>query len=146
MNLYTIGFTQKTARDFFNKIKNNEIELLIDIRLNNVSQLAGFAKGKDLEYFLKELCNCEYVHDDIFAPTKELLDNYRAKKVSWNDYEQVFAEIMDKRNLYERFKSLYMKHKNVCLLCTEPTAEQCHRRLVAEYLKKHIENIEIIHI
>ena len=91
MKLYTIGFTQKSAREFFNKIKNNNIDLLIDIRLNNISQLAGFAKGKDLEYFLKEICNCEYAHDDVFAPTKELLDNYRANKVSWKEYENVFV-------------------------------------------------------
>ena len=146
MKLYTIGFTQKSAREFFNKIKNNNIDLLIDIRLNNVSQLAGFAKGKDLEYFLKEICNCEYAHDDVFAPTKELLDNYRANKVSWKEYENVFAKIMASRQIEERFKKLYKNYKNVCLLCTEPTAEQCHRRLVAEYLQKHCENIEIIHI
>lgn len=146
MKLYTIGFTQKSAREFFNKIKNNNIDLLIDIRLNNVSQLAGFAKGKDLEYFLKEICNCEYAHDDVFAPTKELLDNYRANKVSWNEYENVFAKIMANRQIEERFKKLYKSYENVCLLCTEPTAEQCHRRLVAEYLQKHCENIEIIHI
>lgn len=146
MKIYTIGFTQKSAQEFFNKIKNNNIGFLLDIRLSNVSQLAGFAKGKDLEYFLKEICNCEYSHDDVFAPTKELLDNYRSKKVSWNEYEQVFTEIIDKRQSFKRFKNLYMKYENVCLLCAEPTAEKCHRRLVAEYLSKHIENIEIIHI
>ena len=146
MKLYTIGFTQKSAREFFNKIKNSNIDLLIDIRLNNVSQLAGFAKGKDLEYFLKEICNCGYAHDDVFAPTKELLDNYRANKVSWKEYENVFAKIMASRRIEERFKKLYKNYENVCLLCTEPTAEQCHRRLVAEYLQKHCENIEIIHI
>ena len=146
MKLFTIGFTQKTAREFFNKIKNNNIDLLIDIRLNNVSQLAGFAKGKDLEYFLKEICDCEYAHDDVFAPTKTLLDNYRSNKVSWNEYEDVFAKIMENRQIEERFKKLYSNYKNVCLLCTEPTAEQCHRRLVAEYLHKHCDNIEIIHI
>lgn len=146
MRLYTIGFTQKTARDFFNKIKDSKIDLLIDIRLNNVSQLAGFAKGKDLEYFLKELCNCKYVHDDAFAPTKELLNDYRAKKTSWGEYEKVFSEIMNQRQLAEKFKNFYMEYENVCLLCTEPTAQQCHRRLVAEYLSKNIENLEIIHI
>lgn len=146
MKLFTIGFTQKSAREFFDKIKSNKIDLLIDVRLNNISQLAGFAKGKDLEYFLNEICSCEYVHDDVFAPTKELLDNYRAKKVSWKEYEEVFAKIIDCRNIAERFKKNYMQYENVCLLCTEPTAEQCHRRLVAEFLKDRIENIEIIHI
>lgn len=146
MKIYTIGFTQKTAREFFNKIKTNNIDLLIDIRLNNVSQLAGFAKGKDLEYFLKEICNCDYVHDDVFAPTKELLENYRAGKVSWQQYEETFAKIMTSRQIEERFKKLYARHEKICLLCSEQTAEQCHRRLVAEYLQKHFDNIEIIHI
>lgn len=146
MKIFTIGFTQKSAREFFNKIKENKIDLLLDIRLNNVSQLAGFAKGKDLEYFLKEICHCEYVHDEVFAPTKVLLDNYRAKKVSWIEYEKVFAEILKTRPIIERFNKIYGKFNNICLLCTEPTPEQCHRRLVAEYLKEHIENIEIIHI
>lgn len=146
MKLYTIGFTQKSAREFFNKIKNYNIDLLIDIRLNNVSQLAGFAKGKDLEYFLKEICSCEYAHDAVFAPTKALLDNYRANKTSWKEYEDVFAKIMTDRQIEGRFKKLYSNYEKICLLCTEPTAEQCHRRLVAEYLQKHFDNIEIIHI
>lgn len=146
MKIFTIGFTQKSAREFFNKIKENKIALLLDIRLNNVSQLAGFAKGKDLEYFLKEICHCEYAHDEVFAPTKILLDNYRTKKVSWIEYEKVFTEILKTRPIIERFNKIYGKFNNICLLCTEPTPEQCHRRLVAEYLKEHIENIEIIHI
>ena len=146
MKLYTIGFTQKSAKEFFDLIKRNEIELLIDIRLNNVSQLAGFAKGKDLEYFLNEICNCKYVHDDLFAPTKELLDDYRAKKTSWDKYEEIFSNIINVRNLADRFKKLYTKSEKVCLLCTEPTAHQCHRRLVAEYLKDNMEGVEIIHI
>lgn len=146
MKLYTIGFTQKSAEEFFNKIKNSDIDLLIDIRLNNISQLAGFAKGKDLAYFLKEICNCEYVHDDLFAPTKELLDNYRHKKISWKEYENQFANIMVNRNISKRFSTIYKQYKKVCLLCSEPTPEQCHRRLVAEYLSEDIEGIEIIHI
>ena len=146
MKLYTIGFTQKSAKEFFDLIKRNEIELLIDIRLNNVSQLAGFAKGKDLEYFLNEICSCKYVHDDLFAPTKELLDNYRAKKISWDKYEEIFSNIINVRNLADRFKKLYTKSEKVCLLCTEPTAKQCHRKLVAEYLKDNMEGVEIIHI
>lgn len=146
MNLYTIGFTQKSAKEFFDLIKSHNIDLLIDIRLNNVSQLAGFAKGKDLEFFLKEICNCKYAHDDVFSPTKELLDNYRAKKVSWYEYEEVFAKIMVDRQIENRFKNLYNGCENVCLLCTEPNAEKCHRRLVAEYLQEHLNNIEVSHI
>ena len=146
MKIYTIGFTQKSAKEFFEKIKDNGIELLIDVRLNNVSQLAGFAKGKDLEYFLKEICNCDYVHEIVLAPTKELLDNYRAKITSWLEYEEIFNKIIRDRKIEIDFKEKYSKYNKVCLLCTEPTAEQCHRRLVAEYLKENIDNIDIIHI
>ena len=146
MKIYTIGFTQKTAKEFFEKLKNNNIQLLLDIRLNNVSQLAGFAKGKDLEYFCHELANCQYAHDEIFAPTKELLDNYRAKKVSWEEYEKVFKKIMSDRQIEMIFQKKYSKFDNICLLCTEPTPQQCHRRLVAEYIKGHIKGVEIIHI
>ena len=145
MKLYTMGFTQKTAKEFFDKIKDNKIQLLLDIRINNVSQLAGFAKGKDLEYFLNEICKCEYAHDITFAPTKELLDDYRAKKTSWQEYEVVFKDIMSERKIEDAFKK-YLAYDRVCLLCSEPTAVQCHRRLVAEYLKSKISNIEIIHI
>lgn len=146
MKVYTIGFTQKTAKEFFEKIKNNHIQLLIDIRLNNASQLAGFAKGKDLEYFLQEICGCAYVHDDLFAPTKALLDDYRAKKTSWAEYEKVFSGLMRERTLVKRFLDSYADKDNICLLCTEPTPQQCHRRLVAEYLQKDIPNIEVIHL
>lgn len=146
MKIFTIGFTQKTACEFFGKIKENNIDLLLDIRLNNVSQLAGFAKGKDLEYFLKEICHCEYAHDEVFAPTKILLENYRSKKVSWSEYEKVFDEILKTRPVMERFNKLYGNYNNICLLCSEPTARQCHRRLVAEYLRANIDGVEIIHI
>lgn len=146
MKIFTIGFTQKPAKEFFEKIKKNEIELLIDVRLNNVSQLAGFAKGKDLDYFLKEICDCKYVHEESLAPTKELLDSYRAKKTSWLKYENVFNKIIEERKIENIFINKYMDYERVCLLCTEPTAHQCHRRLVAEYLQKNIDGIEIIHI
>ena len=136
MKLYTIGFTQKSAKDFFEKIKSFNVELLIDIRLNNSSQLAGFAKGKDLEYFLSEICGCKYVHDLDLSPTKELLDDYRAKKKTWSEYEVIFNEIMKSRDISASFNKKYSTYDRVCLLCTEPTAERCHRRLVAEYLQR----------
>lgn len=146
MKLYTIGFTQKSAQEFFEKIKANNVELLLDVRLNNVSQLAGFAKNKDLEFFLKQICDCKYAHDVTFAPTKELLEDYRSKRTSWDEYEKIFNKIMSDRKIDSIFKNLYIQYNRICLLCTEPTAEHCHRRLVAEYLKNRIENIEIIHL
>ena len=146
MILYTIGFTQKTAKQFFEKIKNNDIELLLDIRLNNASQLAGFTKGNDLAYFLKEICQCDYVHDIRFAPTAELLQSYRKGTTSWDRYVIVFDDVMKTRRLSEVFDMLYRKYNKVCLLCSEPTPDQCHRRLVAEMLQSKLNNIEIEHL
>ena len=101
MTVYTMGFTQKTAREFFGKIRNEQIDLLIDIRLNNNSQLAGFAKGKDLDFFLSELCGCKYVHKIEFAPTKELLDDYKKNRITWDQYVEVYHQLMDRRNMVQ---------------------------------------------
>ena len=146
MKIYTIGFTQKSAQDFFELLKNNNVDIVIDIRLNNASQLAGFAKGKDLKYFLNKICDCEYDHNVLFAPTKDLLDAYRNKKITWVDYERDFSKIMSERSIVNDFKNKYKKYKNVCLLCTEPTPNQCHRRLVAEFIKNSLNDVEIVHI
>ena len=145
MTIYTIGFTQKSAEEFFKLIKKFEIDILIDIRLNNKSQLAGFTKGTDLEYFLKEICNCEYQHCVEYAPTKELLDNYKKGKISWASYESIFIPLMVKRNVVGSFQKRFGNYNRVCLLCSEPTPEHCHRRLLAEHLSQSI-NADIIHI
>ena len=146
MTLYTIGFTQKTAEQFFELIKNNNIECLVDIRLNNKSQLAGFTKGNDLAYFLKSICNCDYVHCIEYSPTKELLSNYQKGLVSWEEYEVLFDSIMEERKTYKHFYDEFKKYNAVCLLCSEPTPEHCHRRLVAEKIQSADKNIKIIHL
>ena len=147
MKIFTIGFTKKDAKTFFESLRANEIDLLLDIRLNNVSQLAGFAKGKDLAYFVSEILKIDYIHDLIFAPTKELLDNYRDKKIDWALYEKVFLDLLDNRGVDEHFSNTYLKkYKNVCLLCSEPNANKCHRRLVAEYIQNNFPKVEIHHI
>ena len=147
MIIYTIGFTQKSAEQFFETIKANKIELLIDVRLNNKSQLAGFSKGSDLAYFLREICQSDYIHCDEFAPTKELLSNYQKKLITWAEYENQFDEIMEKRGVYKRFLSRFAKYKKVCLLCSEVTAEHCHRRLVAEKVQTvSPSTVEVIHL
>ncbi len=145
MKVYTMGFTQKTAEQFFKKIRDNQIELLIDVRLNNKSQLAGFTKGEDLEFFLKELCNCKYVHETKFSPTKELLDDYKKGRASWDEYVSVFSDIMATRNVADYFNEKYTGYERVLLLCSEPTPEQCHRRLLAEEFEKKI-GVDVIHI
>jgi uncharacterized protein (DUF488 family) len=142
--LYTIGFTKKNAETFFSKLQKAGVTKLIDIRLNNVSQLAGFAKKDDLIYFLKQLCNCDYIHMPALAPTKDILDSYKKKKIDWNDYENKFNKLITQRNIEKKFTAEELN--NACLLCSEHTADQCHRRLVAEYLQKEIPNIQIKHL
>ncbi len=147
MTIYTIGFTQKSAEQFFELIKKNQVELLVDVRLNNKSQLAGFSKGTDLAYFLKEICGTKYIHCDEFAPTKELLSNYQKGSVSWNEYEEVFDTIMEKRGAYKKFLTRFKDYNKVCLLCSEPTAEKCHRRLVAEKIQAFSpDQVEVVHL
>ena len=147
MNIYTIGFTQKTAEQFFETIKDNEIELLVDVRLSNRSQLAGFTKGNDLEYFLQKICGTDYIHCDEFAPTKDLLGRYQKGVTSWEEYETEFHEIMERRGAYKKFLNRFKNYNKVCLLCSEPTPNQCHRRLVAEKIKSTDEkSVEIIHL
>lgn len=149
MKLFTIGFTKKTARNFFTLLKNNRIKKVVDIRLNNASQLAGFSKGEDLEFFLNELCNIGYIHDTDLAPNKKLLDDYKNKKITWLQYEQSFKNLLNERNIKSRLDKNYNKNfDGICLLCSEATADKCHRRLVAEYIKRNYSNlnIDIIHI
>ena len=149
MKLYTIGFTKKSAQQFFEILDRNKIQKVIDIRLNNSSQLAGFSKGTDLEFFLKKLCNIKYVHDIELAPTKEILSDYKKKKISWEEYEVNFISLLNKRNSNNNIvNKFYDEIDGVCLLCSEQLADNCHRRLVAEYLKEKLTdyNIEIIHL
>ena len=146
MIIYTIGFAQKNSERFFNLIRNNEIEVLIDIRLNNKSQLAGFTKGNDLPFLLKEICNCKYVHKIDYAPSKDILSAYQKKEIDWQEYEKRFLPLIEKRKIECDFERSFLAYKKVCLLCTEPTPEMCHRRLVAEYLKRKLPGISIVHI
>lgn len=146
ITLYTIGFTKKNARKFFTLLKNAGVKKLIDIRINNASQLAGFAKGVDLEYFMDVICDAEYVHITDMAPTKELLKDYQDKVIDWNGYTVVFNKLLQDRRIAERYN--VEDFDRTCFLCTEDTPEQCHRRLVVEYLKKKNpdKDIKIIHL
>jgi uncharacterized protein (DUF488 family) len=145
MDVYTIGFTQKNAATFFGILRQAGIKRLIDVRLNNVSQLAGFSKRDDLAFFLKEICQADYVHEPLLAPTQELLDGYKKKKGSWAEYERRFLELMAERNIEERLGRDLFSGPAV-LLCSEPTAENCHRRLVLEYLHEKWDEVRAIHL
>lgn len=144
MKIYTIGFTQKGAKDFFGMIKQKNIHQLIDVRLNNTSQLSAFAKRDDLKFFLKELCNCEYKHIPDLAPTKEILKPYQKKEIDWDSYEDKFMNLMHKRNIEKYLKSEDFHHS--CLLCSEHLPHYCHRRLVVEYLKQFNSDIQSNHL
>jgi uncharacterized protein (DUF488 family) len=144
IKLYTIGFTSKSAEQFFNLLRNNEVKKIVDTRINNVSQLAGFAKGSDLKFFASEIGHIGYEHNIDFAPTKELLSKYRDKELSWQEYEVEYLNLLDMRKIAQK-TDIEKLHEN-CLLCSEHTPEKCHRRLLAEYLK-HVKNdIQIIHL
>lgn len=144
INLYTIGFTKKNAETFFSLLKNNKVTKLIDVRLNNASQLAGFTKQEDLKFFLKEICNISYYHFVQLAPTDDILKRYKKKELSWNRYEIEFKALILQRKIENDIPREFLA--DACLLCSEPTAEQCHRRLVAEYFAKLYPKINILHL
>lgn len=144
IKLFTIGFTGKPAEKFFNLLKNSGVKTIVDTRINNVSQLAGFAKGSDLKFFAKEIGNISYEHKIDFAPTKELLTKYRKKQLTWPEYEIEYLNLLDMRHI-ARKTDIEKLHEN-CLLCSEHTPEKCHRRLLAEYLQHVKSDIEIIHL
>lgn len=144
MKLFTIGFTKKTAQQFFDKLRKSDVKRIIDVRLNNVSQLAGFAKKNDLVWFLQELCGIEYVHLPILAPTQEILDDYKKRRGEWNTYEIQFMDLMRQRRIEENVPREIIA--DGCLLCSEHTPHYCHRRLVADYLQKYWGDIEIEHL
>lgn len=144
MKLFTIGFTQKRAEVFFSKLKSAGVKRLIDTRLNNQSQLAGFAKKDDLQYFLKEIGEIDYVHLPQLAPTQEMLDAYKKQKGAWETYEQVFHKLITLRKIEEEYNPELFDQ--ACLLCSEHYPLNCHRRLVAEYLRDKWGGIEIEHL
>lgn len=144
MKLFTIGFTKKNAQRFFGLLKASGAKRIVDVRLNNVSQLAGFAKKDDLAYFLKTICDMEYVHLPELAPTQDMLDEYKKQKGDWKTYEERFIALMAKRRIEETVPKDVISQG--CLLCSEDKPQHCHRRLVAEYLNQHWGDIEIAHL
>lgn len=143
MEVYTIGFTQKTARKFFEALKQAGVERLLDVRLNNVSQLAGFAKRDDLAYFLQAIGGIEYRHELLLAPTQEMLDAYKKHKGDWAEYETRFLSLMRERQIETALDRALFAVPTV-LLCSELTSEHCHRRLVLEYLQEKWGGIQVV--
>lgn len=146
MEIFTIGFTQTTAEDFFGRLKTHRIERLLDVRLNNRSQLAGFAKRDDLAYFLRELVSAAYEHAPLLAPSEELLDAYKKQKsISWPEYEERFLALMRDRGIEQELDPAEFEARTV-LLCSEATPEHCHRRLVVEYLAGRWPSLTAVHL
>lgn len=143
MIIYTIGFTKTTAEGFFARLKSSGANKLVDVRLNNVSQLAGFAKKDDLKYFSRTICGIGYQHLTALAPTQALLDKYKKEKGSWEEYAAEFLKLMEDREIEKLPKD---KIDGACLLCSEDTPHHCHRRLVAEYLEKKWGEVQIRHL
>lgn len=146
ITLYTIGFTKKNAEKFFTLLADAKVTKLVDIRINNTSQLAGFAKGSDLAYFTKVICNIGYEHIIDFAPTKELLSDYQNKNIDWAKYEIIFNSLLEQRNVLSKYSIDDLD--GACFLCTEDTPEHCHRRLLAEYFRNNHpdKDIRIVHL
>jgi len=144
IRLYTIGFTKKGAEKFFTALTREHITRVIDIRLNNISQLAGFAKKEDLRYFLKTICNIEYLHIPDLAPTEDILSEYKKQGENWEVYEMKFIGLMSRRRIEDKMRDIISDGD--CLLCSEDKPDHCHRRLAAEYLNEKWGNLEIRHI
>lgn len=144
MKIFTIGFTKKSAESFFTKLQSAGVRRLLDVRLNNVSQLAGFTKRDDLRYFIKAICNIDYVHLPELAPTQEILDAHKKHRGRWDLYERQFLDLMTLRRIEDKVPRELLD--GACLLCSEDKPHHCHRRLVAEYLKEKWGDVEVEHI
>jgi len=144
IRIFTIGYTAKNAREFFTILKQAGVRKVIDVRLYNTSQLAGFTKRQDIKYFLQTIVSVDYVHLPIMAPTKQLLNDYKKGLISWQEYETQFKAIITQRQIQRHIMPQDVDMS--CFLCSEAKADNCHRRLVVEYLAEHWQNVSIHHL
>jgi uncharacterized protein (DUF488 family) len=144
MNLYTIGFTKKNAESFFETLRAAKVKRIVDVRLNNVSQLAGFSKRDDLAYFLKNICDIEYAHLPILAPDQAMLDAYKKDGGTWADYEIAFNQLMAQRHVEASLPIEVLDGS--CLLCSEEKPDYCHRRLVADIAQRLHPGLDVRHL
>lgn len=147
MEVYTIGFTKRSAADFFGALERAGIRLLVDVRLHNVSQLAGYSKRDDLAFFLKRVVSSTYEHRVDLAPTAEMLDAYRKRVIAWPEYERRFLDLMAQRHVESAVDFDTWTSQPTVLLCSEPTAQHCHRRLVLEHLRRTVApELQAVHL
>lgn len=144
MKIFTIGFTKTSAECFFVRLQKAGVKKLVDVRLNNVSQLSAFAKKDDLRYFLRMICGIPYEHRPELAPTQDMLDAYKKNGGDWNEYEKRFTDLMIQRRIEVTLPREAIDGS--CLLCSEDKPKHCHRRLVAEYLNGKWGDVEIVHL
>jgi uncharacterized protein (DUF488 family) len=144
VKIFTIGFTKTSAEHFFERLKTSGAKRIVDVRLNNISQLAGFAKRDDLKFLARAICNVDYVHAPTLAPTKDMLDAYKNQSGDWSAYEKRFLDLLSSRHI--EFELSHELIDNSCLLCSEDKPHYCHRRLIAEYLKARWNNVDIVHL
>lgn len=145
MKVATIGFTNKSAQHFFELLKVGGVRTVLDVRLNNVSQLSGFAKKSDLKYFLSKLIDCDYLELRDLAPEKEMLKRYQRKEWSWEVYADAYTELLARRRVERTLDAGIFEHG--CLLCSEDTPHFCHRRLAVEYLNSQWDNrLKVTHL
>ena len=144
MNLFTIGFTGKSAERFFGLLETSKASKLIDIRINRTSQLAGFAKEQDLRFFLPNLTGLQYLVREDLAPTKELLASYRDKEIGWEEFSYMYQELMRSRGAIESFS--VENFENVVLLCSENEPEKCHRSLLSDLIVQQFSDFQIINL
>ena len=145
MVIYTIGFTQTTAEHFFGRLADAGVKRLVDVRLRNDSQLAGFAKARDLPWLLRELIGATYVHEPMLAPTAEIMDALKKRKGEWEPFAADFGALMAERAIEDRLDPADYETPSV-LLCSEASAERCHRRLIVDYLAEHWPGVEAVHL
>jgi uncharacterized protein (DUF488 family) len=144
ITLFTIGFAGKSAEEFFGALARAGVKRVVDIRLNNVSQLAGFTKKQDLPYLLRALAGIEYAHEPGLAPAKDILDDYKKKRIDWAEYERRYNALLDERRPEASLRP--EDFDRTCLLCSEADARQCHRRLAAEHFARVWEHVEVRHL
>src|SRR5881394_1484786 len=144
MRICTIGFTNKNAEEFFTRLHKSGVKCVVDVRLSNVSQLAGFSKRDDLQYFLKSILGMDYVHLPILAPTQDILDEFKKNKGDWTVYEGKFLRLIQERKIEQKVSPEILDDS--CLLCSEDKPHHCHRRLVAEYFRQKWRDINIEHL
>lgn len=144
MKLFTIGFTKSKASHFFGRLEKVGVRKIIDTRLNRTSQLSGFAKEDDLRFFLSRIGGVEYSVERLLAPTADILDSYRKKEISWDEYARRYLELLSSRNVQQKLSAMPLDRS--CLLCSEATPEHCHRRLAADYLAEACSEIQVVHL